>query len=339
MVVTNIISVVTTAIGLGFMSQLNFLWIIPCILLKFCGVSSYCIKNDRERIKNLLKILKEETYSTSSIFEYGKLRPGGTFIGRWCYGYYIENQSMDTGTEIFIISSAKRFTELMDRSSPQSVTLSLDNDTMLPSIHDKYVNKSEVSIWNRKGGYTSFYYRSFSIDLSNIFAIGDQSHIIEDIIFRYKQKKRLTAFIHGITGSGKSTVGLLLAKELKGSYCHDFNPTDPGDTFNSLLNDIEFKTQGGDDERGPLVIVLEEVNIMIDSITSGTVQKHKNVCTSVHNKITFNSFLDDMVFHKNIILILTSNVSKYDIDKIDSSYLRQGRINSYYSMMKPIETT
>jgi len=246
---------------------------------------------------------------------------------------------MDTGTEIFIIASTKRFIELIDRSAPQSVTLSLDNDTMLPSIHDKYVNKSEVTIWNRKGGYTSFYYRAFNIDLSNIFAIGDQSHIIEDIVFRYKQKKRLTVFIHGITGSGKSTVGLLLAKGLKGSYCHDFNPTDPGDTFTSLLNDIEFKAQDDDDERGPLVIVLEEVNIMIDSITNGTVQRHKNVCTSVHNKITFNSFLDDMVFHKNIILILTSNVSKHEIDKIDNSYLRQGRVSVCYSMMKPIEAT
>lgn len=338
MLSTNIISVITTAIGLGFMSQLNFLWIIPCILLKICGVSSYYIKNDRERIKNLLKIFKEEMYSTSSIFEYGKLRPGGTFIGRWCYGYYIENQSIETGTEIFIVASEKRFKELIDRSAPESVKLSLENHTMLPSTNEKYVNKSEVNIWNRKGGYTSFYYRPFTIELSNIYAIGDQSHIIKDIVFRYKQKKRLTVFIHGITGSGKSTVGLLLAKELKGSYCHDFNPTDPGDLFSSLLNDIEFKRREEDDS-GPIVIVLEEVNIMIDCITNGTVHKHKNVCTSVHNKMTFNSFLDDMVFHKNIILILTSNVSKRDIDKIDSSYLRQGRINAYYSMMKPIETT
>jgi ATP-dependent Clp protease ATP-binding subunit ClpA len=58
--------------------------------------------------------------------------------------------------------------------------------------------------------------------------------------------------------------------------------------------------------------------------------------TSVYNKTTFNSFLDDMVFHKNIILIMTSNTSKEKIDQIDPSYLRQGRVNTYYKMITPL---
>jgi hypothetical protein len=45
--------------------------------------------------------------------------------------------------------------------------------------------------------------------------------------------------------------------------------------------------------------------------------------------------MDDLIFYK-IILIFTSNTSKQDIDKIDPSYLRQGRIDEYYYMDKPI---
>ena len=45
--------------------------------------------------------------------------------------------------------------------------------------------------------------------------------------------------------------------------------------------------------------------------------------------------MDDLIFYK-IILIFTSNKSKQDIDKIDPSYLRQGRIDEYFYMDKPI---
>jgi hypothetical protein len=58
--------------------------------------------------------------------------------------------------------------------------------------------------------------------------------------------------------------------------------------------------------------------------------------TLIHNKTSWSTFLDDMVFYKGVILVLTSNTSKKDIDKIDSSYLRDGRIHKSYNMSTPI---
>lgn len=319
------------------MSQFNMIWALPCILLKMFGFGSFTIKNDRERMKGVLKILKEDTFSTSSTFEFGKLRPAGVFIGRWCCGYYIDHQTSETGTEVVIICAASRFAQLMDRSAPQAASLCLDTRPIYPFAKVDDGRGKSVEVWNRKGSYTSFYYRPFKIDLTNITPIGDQQHIINDIIEQYRYRKRLNVFIHGITGSGKSTVGLLVAKELGGSYCHDFNPTDPGDSFISLLTDIEHSSTHEDGMAGPVVIVLEEIDVIIGDIKAGKMRVHKNVCTSVHNKATFNSFLDDMVFHKNIILIMTSNTSKEEIDTIDSSCLRKGRVNAYYSMMRAIE--
>ena len=81
---------------------------------------------------------------------------------------------------------------------------------------------------------------------------------------------------------------------------------------------------------------MEEIDIIIKNITSGNIVRHKNITTPVHNKTTFNSFLDDLVFYKNIIIIMTSNLSKDTIDQIDSSYLRMGRVNAYYNMTTPL---
>ena len=324
----------TTLAGLGFLGQFTSLFYIPIILLKLVGFASFRVRNDRDRIKGLLKLLDKETRSSSSIFEYGKLRPGGVFMNWRCFGYYMDSgKDSDMGTEIVVFTSESNFQRMMEKSVSPCVSLTLEHSTTSKSLH---TNSYPVTVWNRQGGYTSIYYRSLTIDMSNIYPLGDQVHIVSDIVHRYSANKRLTAFVHGITGAGKSTIGILVAKELQGSYCHEFNPTDPGDSFLTILRDVEHSTT---EDSGPLVIVMEEINTMIRAVDAGNVRHHKNVTTSVQSKGTFNSFLDDMVFHKNVILIMTSNESKESIDAIDPSYLRPGRVNAYYSMMNSLEPT
>ena len=85
-------------------------------------------------------------------------------------------------------------------------------------------------------------------------------------------------------------------------------------------------------EEAPLIIVLEEVDILINNIHESTVRQNKDVPTSVHDKTTWSSFLDDMIFYKRLIVIMTSNTSKESIDALDTSYLREGRIHANYTM-------
>ena len=63
-----------------------------------------------------------------------------------------------------------------------------------------------------------------------------------------------------------------------------------------------------------------------------TSQPPADIPTAVYNKSTWSNFLDDMIFYKNVILVLTSNTSKETIDSLDQAYLRKGRINEYYTM-------
>lgn len=329
MFLPNPTTIMTTLAGLGFLGQFTFLIQIPVILAKIFGFSTFKVRNDNERVKAVIKILDKETYSSLSIFEYGKEHPAGVFIGWNCFGYYTDNpRDSDVSTEITIFTSKSNFKRILDNSVVPCESIMINNRPGGAPIKQC----SPVTIWNRNGCYTHMYYSDFKIDLSNIVPLGDQRMVMDDIIDKYKESKRVTAFVQGVTGSGKSTLGLLIAKELKGSYCHDFNPSEPGDSFKGFLRD----SRGDADISCPIVIVMEEIDTLIKNIHEGSVQRHKNVTTSVHNKASFNTFLDDMVFHKNVILILTSNKKKEDIDTLDLSYLREGRINAYYDMCRQI---
>lgn len=325
----NATTIMTTLAGLGFLGQFTFLLQILVITAKIFGFSTFKVRNDSERLKGVIKILDKETYSSLSVFEYGKERPAGVFLGWNCFGYYTDNaRESDVSTEITIFTSKSNFKRIIENSVVPCESIMMNN-----SIGD--ISKapySPVTIWNRNGSYCHMYYSEFKVDLSNIVPLGDQQMIMDDILDKYKANKRVTVFVQGVSGSGKSTLGLLIAKELKGGYCHDFNPSEPGDSFKGLLRDSRVDL----DVPTPLVIVMEEIDTLIKNIHEGTVQRHKNVTTSIHNKTSFNTFLDDMIFHRNIILIMTSNKKREDIDALDTSYLREGRVNAYYDMSRQI---
>ena len=317
----------TALAGLGFLGQFKILLEIPIIFLRMAGYSMFRVRNDRNIIKGMVKILNQETYSSSSLYEYGKERPSGMFICWQYFGYYIDTGS-DSDIEILLFTTKVNFSRLLKNSTKTCESIVLD--TSAPSNPRK---ESPITIWNRYGSYTHIYYSDLKMDLSTIYPMGDQGYIMQDIIEKYNKTNRLVAFIYGVTGTGKSTLGLLIEKELRGSYCHDFIPTDPGDSFKILLRDT-----AKEDVTGPMVIVLEEIDETIQRIHDGNVQRHKNALTYVHNKMSFNSFMDDMIFHRNIIILMTSNKKKEEIDLLDPSYLRQGRVNAYYTMNQPLVT-
>ena len=228
-----------------------------------------------------------------------------------------------------IFTTEAYFKKILDKSSTDCSSVTFEH-----TIVNSPKAKQEVSIWGRRGGYESLYYSRLKVDLSMISPMGDQQYIVDDIIENYRLKERLIVFIHGVTGAGKSSIGLLLAKELKGNYCNKFNPIEPGDNFQSLLRDVDIED---DDEKPPFIVVMEEIDTLIETVHKGEVPTHKKVTTMIRNKSSYNTFFDDMIIHTKIIFILTSNKSKEEIDKLDTCYLRQGRIQKYYKMMQPLE--
>lgn len=295
------------------------------ILLRCLGLGYFIIRNDEEKVRKIFKILEKITISSSMAFHHGKLSPSGSFLGRNCIGYYMIGDRNDgLSGQIHIITTRDVFNELI---KSEEVTV---HPKTLELIQPK---QKTITFFNRTGTYSNIYYSQRKLDVTSIVPQGEQANIISDIISIFKTRGRATIFLQGVSGAGKSTIGVLLAKELSGSFCHTFNPTSPGDTLHSLARDAEIAEEDGK----ALVIVIEEVNTLIHSVHTNAIELHKDVQTLVYNKSTYNTFLDDMILYQNILLILTSNETKEELDDLDPCYLRKGRVDAHYSMMKQLE--
>jgi hypothetical protein len=102
-----------------------------------------------------------------------------------------------------------------------------------------------------------------------------------------------------------------------------FNPSQPGDRFNILY------TKVGPTKDSPLIIIIEEIDIIMTAIHTNTVIQHRDIPTQITNKIDWNMFFDrfDRGLYPYIIFIMTTNKSDTYFDELDKSYMREGRVN------------
>jgi hypothetical protein len=311
----------------GFIGVLTAYCDIYLFLLRLVGIHFFILRRDSDKVKAAMDILLKDTYCSSRIYQRGAISYTGTFIGRRCFGRLLHTPGEDADYEIYIYTTHAYFNRLIETTTT-SYSSFAPIDSVVKPVEDTV--KSVVPIWGRQGPYTNLWYTSINLDVTGLHALPVQAPIVHDIVSAFYAKKRLSVFLHGVVGAGKSTIGLLVAKEVKGSFCHTFNPTDPGDTLHSLLRETRAQDK-------PLVVVIEEANVLISNIHRNTIERHKNIPISVYNKSSFNTFLDDLMLYKNLILIMTSNKHKKEIDELDTSYLRKGRVDCSYSMVEELE--
>ena len=79
----------------------------------------------------------------------------------------------------------------------------------------------------------------------------------------------------------------------------------------------------------PLVLLMDEIDILITSIHNNTITLNKRFPIAVYNKITWNKMLDkiDYGLYPNLLLIMCSNKPYKEIQELDATYLRQGRVD------------
>jgi len=281
----------------------------------FFNYNYYFLIEDKETSHRILKKLGKDVITFCTKISHGKKQLTGCFIGKNCLGY-IDNYAYED-TKIYILTTPSVYESLVEHAES---TIIMQQELVLPMKET-----TKIDVLMRSGNYKNIYYRTQRLDLSHINAMGDQKQIVDDIVDLYKNQGRVSVFIDGVSHAGKSSIGYIVAKQLGGKYCHTFNPSDPGDNISILLSDANI-------EDAPLVLVLEEVDILLDNVHNNRIKPNKELPISVHNKSTWTSFLDDMFFYRKIILIMTSNKPKNEIDKMDMSYLRKGRIHANYSM-------
>ena len=309
----------TFFLGSIFFAVVNsFVWLlIPiCFIIQVFGIRFYKII-DQRKVDVILRKLKNNIISSNYAYYNSEFKHHGIFISWYSVGNIQLNGDI---FEICIITTQEYIDNLIKDS----------HNEIIPKFGEIKIeeNKKEITIYNRQGYFGNLHYEESTFFL-NKKSKPNQNLIVHSIIKYYKDKNYCTSFINGVPGSGKTTIAYLLAKELNGSMCKTFNPTDAGDHIQNLIRRVNPTSEN------PLIVLLDEIDIMINNIHNNKINTHKHTPVPVRSKTDFNRFLDDVEIHyKNVIFILTSNTSLKDIEMNtkDSSYLREGRVHLYFTM-------
>ena len=290
-----------------FAYYMNPVFII-IFMLRVFNIQYYTIQGDHERMISTIRKLTPHIQTTTIKKINGRELNEGLFWCKHAVGY-ISIMGYEVTIHLLSLPSFYKRITLPD----EIVELPI---TSIPS--------NKIDVYVRNGTFKNFYYTRIQLDITHICPIGQQHEVVESIEQLYQTHGRATVFIHGESCTGKSIVGYLLAKKMGANYCHTFNPSEPGDTLSKLFMEIN--------RDSPTVIVMEEIDGIIQQIHGNSILQNQEIPVLIRDKSSWCTFLDDMFLYKGLILILTSNTSKQDIDALDESYLRKGRIHETYCM-------
>lgn len=294
---------------LTFLAGLKF-GTLPAFIFKIFNIHLYEIKD-----KSKVSIIKNNIICSTIKTEDNK--PLGYFYGYWYIGYLSEpNYHKGGDGECYIITTSNIFNKLTKHNSEKLTEYS-------------HFEKP-IQLYFRKGSYFNINYGKRDLPADKFNPREAQNNIIINIIDTYKQNdfNVNVSYIYGEPNSGKSMIGILLAKKLNASIVRTFNPTEPTDNLENLYSEIN------PSQEKPLIIVLDEFDIILKKIDAG-IANHKNMTIQVKDKSSWNGFLDDISLgiYPHIILLLTSNLNPSTINETyDKSYIREGRVNSFFNL-------
>jgi hypothetical protein len=285
------------------------------IWLRYFKIRLYTITK-REIMNRIQKRVKDRSSHTSE-----EDRGHGYAMGKW-YFAYISSGSNDEYAAAWMIATEASYEALIkDADDGESVIM------IGPSGESIETSTKKLDIYDRHGSYTNIWYRKRYIKNFDFVARPEQATIIEDIKKYYSTHKSAIIFLHGPPCTGKSIVGLLLADMYGSGYCNSFAPWEPGDHLGQLIEDAE------PTKEKPLIIAMDEIDIALASIHE-EIPIHKNIHIETRDKTGWNRFIDNIQrgLFPYVILLLTSNKTPEEIAKLDSSYLRPGRVNLFCKM-------
>ena len=292
------------------------------IILSLCNIKLYKITSNVE-INKIIKVIKISRSTMVSDNKDCGIIWGKYFIGTLRTG----DNEYDNSKLLFLLTTKKQYEIIKSNKDKILDHENINNENQ--AIEDEDCNKiKEMIYWARCGSYRYIYYTKRALNIKNMVKKENQEKIIDSIYNNYLNKKRLVVNIYGEPGVGKSTIGHILSQKLECNYCDSWNPTDPNDNLDNIYNEIN------PDSSKPLILVLEEFDIIIEKIKKNNIQKHKEYHIQITDKIGWNSLLDKIQIgiYPYLILILTSNKPPNDIDNYDPSLLRTGRVDFKYKL-------
>lgn len=132
--------------------------------------------------------------------------------------------------------------------------------------------------------------------------------------------------LHGKAGAGKSTAVRMLAHKLGAILYADYNPTQPSDNLRMIMSDYVSESQ-------TLVIAYEECDVSLERIKNKEVSVPAGYRLDASDKASWNNLLDTIKRRYNLIMVMTTNRSKEELDALcdeNKSMLRKGRVDAHF---------
>lgn len=309
---------------LGIISY-NLNYLITIILSLIFDIYIFKSKDDTNYSKKLLDYIdKNKNYRESIIIQNSKEYPKG-----------------------LCLSKSKKFASYIDYETITSTNNQVKaNYTIyfigkLPFEITEIKQEIEVDLKTNEKKCINIYVRQnpwFDSTIFNLIELPfdyepyeSQNTIVDEIIDNYKGNRTNIGryLITGKTGTGKSFIAKFLAKKLKSKLTFDIKLDLPGGDINSLYLNAD-----GITKETPLIILLDEWDIMINNIHKGKFKREHNwLITSIYNKETYNNFMSERVLlFPYVIYIFTMNSTIETINELDPCYLRTGRIDKKFNL-------
>ena len=305
----------------------SILWSIVFLLPQFFDYVLYHISG------NMLNafIPSIKTYSYSSNEE-----PNGWVIG-WVDGFYIGFLSCSSGNgtrepskNLYIFTSKKFYTTFISKNGNDNLNLNLNlNKSNILSNENK-----KITLFIREGSFYNLSYlpNNYKAPKKLFPPRITQKQIIDDILNIYNLYTHPYArvLLCSKPGFGKSVLAIHLCYELLNTYekvslVTTWTPTDPNDSFIRMYNKIKPSV------KAPLVILLDEIDITVKNMLEGNIKisDASPMPIEITSKKGWNDLFDafDIEIYKYVIVIMTSNKLTSYFNELDSSLLREGRID------------
>ena len=298
-----------------------FLTLIPfiCLLLKIFNFNMYFVET-REKIN----IIYNKVSNDFALKYDEDKKPKGIILHKSFIPKYICFTNEYKYDGIYIFTCDKVFQDLIKDKKKYGI-INLEKIKKSNKI-EKIKKHKKIKYLMKRGFYGNIHFRDREVEINNDSFNIIQENLYQNIMNFYNKNNFAKIFISGNIGKGKTYFSYLLAKYLNCYLCDSFNPTEPSSTLDNLYTSVDHSY------KEPLIILIDEVDIIFKKITQKEPIFHKKFPIMIKNKIDWNNFLDKIQYglYKNIILILCSNMEKEEIDKkYDKSFLREGRINIF----------
>jgi hypothetical protein len=300
-------------------SMLGITWSMGFLISGIFGISVYKVSGQK-----MQAFMKDVKYASI----WNNEEPEGWIIGLWYIGYVYKSTSGrgDTSTELNICCSKRFYNVNIAKNDDVDEEDKVSNTSGKPSKPSiNFIEKEGTAYWN-------LFYIQRKIKTTTLLPRQSQSDILQHIYQEFVQRSYVVTLLYGDPGNGKSMIPYFLAKYMlndalpkykKVSLIDTFNPFQPGEKFSTLYTRIS------PSKDSPLIVVLEEIDIMINKMHCNTIVQHRDIPTLISNKSDWNMFLDrfDRGLYPHVIFIMTTNKSAEYFDELDPSYMRLNRVN------------